>query len=260
MVGGRIGTRVGPVVTAWVPLSGLRTLAEQPGVEYIEASSLLYPELDSSVPATRADLVHGGSYNLRGQGVLVTVFDTGLDYTHDDFRNPDGTTRVLYMWDQTVSGTPPSGFSYGAEWTKSDIDAELGVSPPGVVNEQDSNGHGTHVAGIAAGNGRATGNSQPADTYVGMAPEADILIVKGGNDSFPTSNVIDGIAWAMARADQLGQPIVINLSLGGHSGAHDGTRAHELAITAAVGQGKVIVVSAGNSAGSIHRFRYRQHQ
>jgi subtilisin family serine protease len=247
-VGGRVGTRLGPVVTAWVPMSGLRTLAGKTGVEYVEASTLLYPELDTSVPATRADLVHGGNYNLRGQGVLVCIFDTGLDYTHDDFQNADGTTRVLYMWDQTVSGTPPSGFGYGVEWTKSDIDAELGASPPGVVSEQDLNGHGTHVAGIAAGNGLATGNSQPSEKYVGMAPEADLLIIKGGNDSFPTSNVIDGIAWAMAKANQLGQPIVINLSIGGHSGAHDGTRTHEQAIAAAVGQGKVVVASAGNSA------------
>lgn len=247
-VGGRVGTRLGPVVTAWVPMSGLRTLAVKPGIEYVEASTLLYPELDTSVPATRADLVHGGSYNLRGQGVLVCIFDTGLDYTHNDFRNSDGSTRVLYMWDQTVSGTPPSGFGYGVEWTKSDIDAELGASPPGVVSEQDMNGHGTHVAGIAAGNGQATGNSLPAGKYIGMAPEADLLIVKGGNHSFPTSNVIDGIAWAMAKAGPLGKPVVINLSIGGHSGAHDGTSGHEAAIEAAFGPGKVVVASAGNSA------------
>ncbi|MFO7767345.1 MAG: S8 family serine peptidase [bacterium] len=240
--GGQVTGELGGVVSAWVPKSGVRPLAGSAGVQRLEASEILYPTLDLSVPETRADIVHGGSYRYKGSDALVVVYDTGIDYAHEDFRNDDGTSRILYLWDQTGNtGTPPGGYTYGSEWTKADLDDELDGSPAGVVDERDISGHGTHVAGIAAGNGRAAGG------YVGMAPEADLLIVKGGDGSFSSADIMDGIAWAFERADALGQPAVINLSLGGHYGPHDGTRAYEVAIDNAVGIGKAVVTSAGNS-------------
>jgi len=241
--GGRVTGELAGVVSAWVPKSGVHPLSEAAGVDRLEASETLYPTLDVSVPETRADIVHGGSYGYKGSGVLVVIYDTGIDYTHDDFRNDDGTSRVLYLWDQTRNtGTPPAGFTYGSEWTKTDLDDELDGSPAGVVDQEDIGGHGSHVTGIAAGNGRASGG------YVGMAPEAGLLIVKGGDGSFGSADIMDGIAWAFDKASTLGMPAVVNLSLGGHYGPHDGTRAYEVAIDNAVGTGKAVVTSAGNSA------------
>ncbi|MFC1499474.1 S8 family serine peptidase [Candidatus Zixiibacteriota bacterium] len=251
MAGGEIGSRIGRIHTARVPLSTLGALAVSDGIEWIEAAMVCRPALEVSMPATGADLVHG-SYGYKGAGVLIAIYDTGIDYTHEDFRNADGSTRIKAIWDQTVSsgaGSFPTGYAYGREWSEADINAELVVSPPGTVSEQDINGHGTHVAGIAAGNGRATGNSIAAGRHVGMAPEADILVIKGGDESFLSTQVMDGVAWAISKATALGQPIVINLSLGGHSGAHDGTSNYEMFLDGALGTGQLIVAAAGNEGG-----------
>jgi len=248
MAGGQTGSSVGRIHTARVPLRALGALAVSDGIEWIEAAMVCLPALDTSMPATGADLVHG-TYGYKGNGVLIAIYDTGIDYTHEDFRNSDGSTRIKAIWDQTVStgaGSSPTGYTYGREWSEADINAELVASPPGTVTEQDINGHGTHVTGISAGNGRATGNSIAAGRHVGMAPEADILVIKGGDDSFLSTKVQDGVAWAISKAAGSSQPIVINLSLGGHSGAHDGTSNYEQYLDSSLGTGKVIVAAAGD--------------
>jgi len=238
--GGTVGSRLGRIVTARVPLSSVSTLAGLPGVEYVEASTENTIAMDAGLDSIGADELHSGAYNYRGSGVLVAVYDTGLDYTHNDFRNGDGTTRVLSMWDQTNdSGTAPSGFTKGSEWSEVQLNDELDGSPAGLVTQFDTNGHGTHVMGIAAGNGRATGNGKPDSVYVGVAPAADLLVIKGGDGSFSSADIIDGIAWTFTKADVLSQPCVLNMSLGGHSGPHDGTSLYEQAIDNAVGTSKV---------------------
>lgn len=255
MAGGAVGTRLGPVVTARIPLRQAQEVAESPGVAYVEASAPMRPHLDTSIPEINVDLLHGAGYNLRGSGVLVAIFDSGIDFTHDDFRNPDGTSRIVAIWDQTAVGPGPTsipGFSStvgGLEWTRSEIDAELS-SPTGTISQQDITGHGTHVAGIAAGDGSATGGGQPAGRYLGVAPEADILIIKGGDDTFSSTGVLEGVAYAFAKAGQLGVPAVVNLSLGGHLGPHDGQSNYEQGLDAGVGTGRVVVVSAGNEGDS----------
>jgi subtilisin family serine protease len=245
MAGGIVGSRLGEVVTARLPLSQVYRLADSPGVEFVEASTLMYPTLDTSVPEIGVDILHGGGYNLKGDSVLVAIYDSGIDFTHDDFRNSDGTTRIVAIWDQTDnSGSPPSGYVDGSEWTQAQIDAEL--ITPGTVTQVDVTGHGTHVAGIAAGNGLATGGGQDSLRHVGVAPEADILVIKGGDDVFQSADVLDGVAYAFAKAASLGLPMVVNLSLGGHTGSHDGLSAYEQGLDAQVGTGQVIVIAAGN--------------
>ncbi len=246
LAGGETGARAGAITTARLPLSRVAEVAGASGISYLEASHLCYPALDASVPETRADMVHD-DYGYKGAGTLIAVYDTGIDFTHSDFRNADGTTRIKYLWDQTDnSGTAPAGYAYGSEWTQAQLDDELDGTPAGAVTQQDVNGHGTHVAGIAAGNGRATSGSVPAGTYTGMAPEADLLIIKGGDASFSSADVEDGVVWAMGKAAALGQPVVVNLSLGGHAYAHDGTSLYEQALVSATGAGRIIVASAGN--------------
>src|SRR5262249_5697439 len=121
--------------------------------------------------------------------------------------------------------------------------------------ERDVFGHGTHVAGIAAGSGRATGADLPALRYVGMAPAADLVVVKatrGASPNFTDADIADGVAFVFARATELGKPAVVNLSLGAQSTAHVGHSAMEEMLTAMVGAGKagrVIVAAAGNDGG-----------
>jgi subtilisin family serine protease len=234
-LGVRIGAVLGDVVTADVPVSQLPALAAHPSIRSITASRPLTSFLDASVPATKASQVWSLASRVppiewsghTGRGVLIGIIDTGLDTTHKDFLRPDGATRVLAAWDQSSAvGRPPLGFSYGAECRAAQIDAR---QCPLV----DRVGHGTHVAGIAAGNGSATGADRPAYQYVGVAPEADLLVVKLGEQT--SNRVIDALAYLKATASAMGRPLVANLSLGTSSGAHDGTSDFERAIDAFTG-------------------------
>jgi hypothetical protein len=170
--------------------------------------------------------------------VLVGIVDTGIDYAHPDFQKPDGTTRLVSIWDQAGTGaSPPSGFTYGAEWLPAAINSAI-------ATEIDSEGHGSHVMGIAAGDGSATGNGEPAFRYVGMAPEADLCVVK---TTFSTADIVDGVNYIFQKAASLGKQAVVNLSLGTQEGPHDGTLDMDQMLNALTGPGKIIVASAGNA-------------
>ena len=250
-----IQTRFRRFVTAHVPLSLLAKIAKLPAVMWIEASSALYPLLDVNVPKTGADKIHDGMVNgtsYKGGGVIVGVIDTGIDWKHLDFRSDADTTqsRILYLWDQTITKigaemTPPDRDvtlpNYGVEYLQSDIDDEIDGTPTNFVREQDTDGHGTHVAGIAAGDG-----SSSTSGLEGVAPEADLIIVK---TTLFSSDVTDAANYINKKAEDLNKPVVLNLSLGGHEGAHDGSRADEIALDDILGgPGRAAVVAAGNDA------------
>lgn len=240
----------GTISTARVTVDQLKKLSELPDVGYVDPGSINFPTLDVSVPETGANLLQSGFLNntqYKGKGVIVVIYDTGIDWRHLDFRDPVDTTksRILSIWDQTLvpsSGeASPGGMTYGVEYTKLQIEKEIGGTPAGFVREKDINGHGTHVAGIIAGNARATGK------YIGIAPEADIIVVKGGDGSFSSGRMIDGLTYAANKAFAAGKPLVVNWSIGGQSGPHDGTRDYEVAVDNFVqSSGKVVVISAGN--------------
>ncbi|MEZ4653545.1 MAG: S8 family serine peptidase [Candidatus Eisenbacteria bacterium] len=230
----------GDRATGRLTLEEIRDLAARPEVLRIQTAS--DPSLDVSVPDIRADLVQQGTgappvyAGFAGAGVVVGIVDTGIDLEHDDFLLPGGS-RVAYLWDQTViSVNPPSQFGYGREWTQVEIDA-------GSATEIDDQGHGTHVASTAAGNGAATGNGEPAYQFVGVAPEATIVFVK---TDFFTSSIVDAVDYIFQKADDLGMPAVVNLSLGHQFGPHDGTEESDLAVDSLVGPGHLVVAAAGN--------------
>lgn len=244
---GMVTTIAGPVAVLHTTSSSLPTLSRLPFVSRIEPSHSLRIYLDQSVPDIGANVVWNEvkdpyGRNVTGAGVVLGFVDTGIDTTHPDFTFPNGTSKILYVWDQTLSGQPPVGFGYGHECTT--VDLQLKICP-----EVDTFGHGTHVAGIAASSGMATGN------YTGVAPGAAIIFVKSGGPlcggeswNFYTSQILDGINYIIEKAAQLGRRAVINLSLGGNIGAHDGSDPLELGLDAFVKAGTPIVVAAGNSA------------
>jgi subtilisin family serine protease len=240
------GTRVDGRMTARIPKSRLEAVSRLPGVRRIRAATRFQPTLNLSLADARIPMIRSGlpdtTQGLVGQDVLVGIVDTGIDWSHADFKDPGGTTRIAALWDQSDAiGPPPAGYGYGSAWTSTQING-------GTCREVDNTflGHGTHVTGIAAGNGRGTGNSQPAFTYVGMAPRARIAAVR---TTFYDTDIVDGVSWIFGKATALGLPAVVNLSLGGQWGPHDGTTDIEQMLNGLSGPGRIVVGAAGNSNG-----------
>ena len=245
-----IGTRLpNGTVTAKVPVGAFQDVAGLAGLRRITAAYRVRKNLDVSTPGTQATpnywtLSSPNFVGEAGAGVIVGNVDSGIDWDNDDFKNPDGTSRILFVWDQNDAvGPNPSEYGYGTEWTQAQIDA-------GAPREADTDGHGTHVMGIAAGDGSSTGNGQPGDQYIGVAPRADIINVA---TDFSTTGVIDGVNYIFQKAADLGKDAVVNLSLGNQFGAHDGTETFDTALDAITGAGRILVVAAGNEGGqSLH--------
>ena len=167
-------------------------------------------------------------------------------YQHEDFRNDDGTTRIVRMWDQTVPGNPPNGFRIGSEYRAEDINQALREGE--VLPEFDANGHGTAVLGIMAGNGNASGGN-----IVGMAPNAEIIVVKMGSPSgrgFPrTTQLMSAIDYAVRYAIEVDKPLAINISYGNNYGAHNGDSMLERYIDTIAGLHKISVVAGTGNDG-----------
>ena len=256
--------QIGDITTAKVPIQNIENLVKHERVSFIQMPKKLTAHTDESLDEIKAPQARQ-QYNVSGKGVIIGVVDTGIDWRHNDFRNADGTTRIKALLDFSDPGdTNGDGFLDGPDQYGGTLYTELEINNAlnsiGTVNESDVVGHGTHVAGIAAGNGLATGNGIPAGTYVGIAPEADLIIVKGtrdhGSNSFNEWDYINGMHFIDSLATAWGKSYVINLSLGGSGGPHDGKGLGEQAIDNLVGPGitgKAVVVSAGNDGGkAIH--------
>lgn len=252
-------TVAGDIASGRLTLDKLDEIVALDSVVKIESSRPMISELNVSVPEIRANLVHTGPPGFRGSGVIIGIIDTGIDFTHKSFLKPDGTSRILALWDQHLrtqgSETKPTGYNYGVEYTKTNIDMALSTADPSSVvrhKDYDPHGHGTHVAGIAAGDGSVAGNNKPPFTYVGVAPEAAIIVVanrvreKAIGDS---ANTLDAVKYVFDKGASLKKPVVINLSQGDNLGPHDGTSLLERGIDNLLGgPGKSLVKSAGNAA------------
>ena len=209
-------------------------------IEYAEKPKRLYFAVNQAKAASCLLPVQTGAEGLTGQGVLIGIIDSGIDLFHDDFRNSDGTTRILYLQDQVLNRT----------FTKEEIDRALQVEDRSEASELmpsiDTTGHGTAVSGIAAGNGR-----ESEGRYRGVAYESNLVIVRLGipdSNGFPrTTEVMEGLDFLVQKAIERNQPIVINMSFGNSYGSHDGSGLFERYIDQMAQVGRsVIVIGTGN--------------
>lgn len=240
-----------------VKKTNLEALLNLPEIEYAEKPKSLYFEVEEGRRVSCINTVQDAPLSLSGKGVLVAIVDSGIDYRHRDFRNQDGTTRILNLWDQTGTGSPPAGYHIGTEYTKTEIDAVLNsermtadeeVRGENRVLTVDNSGHGTAVAGIAAGNG-----SSSEGIYRGAAPQSELLIVKLGQpreNGFPrTTELMQGLDYVIRKALEYRRPVAVNVSFGNTYGSHDGTTLAERFIDSLANIWKtVICVGAGNEA------------
>jgi subtilisin family serine protease len=272
--GFQVQARTGDIATLDVNVDQLPELASLTSVRKIFASVLRHPLNDRArQSAGLEDTAGQRAVPQTGRGVVVGIIDTGIDFRHADFTVPGSggrQTRIKAMLDMTEYGTqsPDPGWNYtlpgksavvGHLYSEADINAALQNAKPAdqnadLIKQRDKAGHGTHVAGTAAGNGLA---SPTTGTYAGMAPEADLIIVKAsrqndGEDDFDTTDIINGLEFIKQKAAELGEPFVINVSIGGQIGPHDGTTPDERAIDSLVnsGTGRAVCVAAGNEGGS----------
>ena len=184
----------------------------------------------------------------RGKDVIIGIIDTGIDFTHPDFIDSLGNTKVLYIWDQTI-GSPtkfPDNFSYGQQWDSTDINTGICTH----IDPASSYGHGTNVSAIAASNGNAT------KSHYGAAPDANLIVVASDFDANNwLSTVADGVEYIFSLADSLGMPCVINVSAGTYWGSHDGLDLDAQRIDSLIKakSGRALVAAAGN-AGQIDAF------
>ena len=230
-------------------------LAQLPEVEFIEKPKKLYFQTDVGRQVSCIDIVQDMPLSLRGKGTLIGIVDSGIDYENAEFRNEDGTTRIVSLWDQSVNGRPPAGYLAGTEYTREQIDAALATEDKEVrrqmVKTSDVSGHGTAVAGIAAGNGRGSEGRR----FRGAAPEAELIIVKMGaprEGGFPrTTELMRGVDYIVCKAVELRRPVAINISFGNTYGSHDGTSLVERFLNDIADMWKnVICIGSGNEGAS----------
>ena len=228
----------------------IEKLASLEEVIYIEKPKRLFFEVADGRRVSCIDAVQTPRFRLTGKGVLIGVIDSGIEYANADFRQEDGATRIRFLWDQTVEGTPPEGYRIGSEFSAEQINEAL-QQPNRTMRLQkvpsvDSSGHGTAVAGVAAGNGRNSGGR-----YRGTAPDAELIIVKLGNPGgvgFPrTAELMQAVDYIVQKAEMLQMPVSVNISFGNTYGAHNGTSLPERFLDAAAQIGRTLIsVGTGN--------------
>ena len=228
-----------------IPQPLVELVASMPEIEYMEKPKRLFFSVENGKRSSCINPLQTGqgtspTSNLTGKEVLVAVIDSGIDYAHPDFCNSDGTTRIAVLWDQTLDTV------YERETINLALRQESEQERYAICPSRDASGHGTHVAGIAAGNGRASNGR-----YRGVAYESEMIVVKLGvprETSFPkTTELMSAVDFCIARARQYGKPIALNLSFGNNYGSHSGNSLIETYLDDMANYWKTsIVIGSGN--------------
>jgi subtilisin family serine protease len=252
----RISARLGTVISARASRKAVQSLLKDPVVIAIEESRQVVDvdlhECARGMPFIRISDSYkdtAGAFGEKGRHALIAFIDNGIDVLHQAFTDDNGQTRIVGIWDQRdQTGPCPAGFDYGTHHTRDDIQKYLAEGKTPAALGRNDNGHGTHVASIAAG--RAVG-----DFFGGVAPESRLLVVvtKSDGDIGYSSAHLDALAFIDTVAAALGLPVVVNVSKGMNAGAHDGKSALEIGFEEFAGggrkRGRVVVKSAGNERG-----------
>lgn len=243
-----------------VPETDVNAIAEEPFITYIEKPKRLFFESYEGNRAACVTTLQARYPFLTGKGILIGIIDSGIDYNHPDFINPDNTSRILELWDQTISPdsspdfTSPEGYPFGTVFSNETLNRAIAAPDNAsrlmICPSQDLSGHGTHVAGIAAGNGRASNSINR-----GVAFNSELLAVKLGTPSptgFPnTAQLMMAVDFCVRKSLALNIPLAINLSFGNTYGSHSGASLLETYLDLASQLGRVsIVVGSGNEGAS----------
>lgn len=254
-----LGASVAPLLNEYAIVTigerQLEALSDLPRIEYIEKPKRLFFSVNQGKAASCVTILQEPPYRLSGEGVLIGLVDSGVDYLHPDFQNADGSTRILKLWDQSVPGTPPEGYVLGSEYDSAQINEAIEAGRSGrmnayeIVPSRDLSGHGTQVLGIAAGNGRASDG-----LYRGMAWESKIIAVKLGNPreaSFPRSTeLMQGVDYLVRQAIAYNRPMAINISFGNNYGSHEGDSLLPSYLDAVAGLGRISICAGAGNEGS----------
>lgn len=245
-LGVHVGTRAGDIWTVQVPADKIIAFTKTGGISYIQIDEPLRPTMSQARRKTLVDSVHKAvdlPWPMTGLGVVMGVIDFGFDYGHPAWYDGQGNNyRVKKVWELNTNGTPPTGYSYGHE-----LVGAAAIQAQGTDNAVQT--HGTGVAGIAAGSGLGTPNL----SQKGVAYDAEMVFVGVRRDSIGDqwrsssfTDFIDGVNYIFSYADDVNKPAVTNISWGSQSGPHDGTSLFCQACDNLSGEGKMIVMSAGN--------------
>ncbi len=238
--GVKINAQYGAILSVQIPVENLRTVAQLPSVQYIEIGQRVRPLMSRvrTEDHSNIDKMHQGT-NLAqaytGKDVVIGIIDCGFQYNHINFYDSKGETlRVKRVWDQSINDNPPTGYYYGTEY----------ATPESIVNAQSDysdESHATHVAGIAAG-------AYSGLDYKGVAPDADLVFISYNlyDNSSSNTSISDGIKYIYDYAESVGKPCVVNMSLGTHTGPHDGSSTFDRICDQLQGEGKLLVGASGN--------------
>ncbi len=237
--------------------------------EEISASQIPGAEFDpNSLIISGITQVQREPLNLEGNGCVIVFIDTGINYADAAFRREDGSSRILAIWDQTIqTGTPPEGFYYGTEYTGEEINRALqSENPYSIVPSRDTNGHGSNMAGVAAGSRLRNGIS-----YLGAAPGADIVVVKLKEckqylrdfylipqdvPAYQETDIMLAVQYGNTFADTFRRPVVFCLGIGTNYGDHAGSSALSRYLNAvAVRRSRAVVVCGGDEGNADHHFQ-----
>lgn len=243
-----------------LPDALLEEFVALPEIEYVEKPKPFYFQDITALRESCISAVTERDPFLTGKGVLVAILDSSVDFYNENFRNEDGSTRIVALWDQSLAPDaeagflPPEGYAVGVEFTREQIDEALATESEAearrLIPTVDVSGHGTAVAGILAASGAA---KEPFRK--GVAPEASLLIVKLGaqrENAFPrTTEIMRGVNYALRKAREMQMPLVINLSFGNTYGDHRGNSLLERFLDNAAEIGRTsVVVGSGNEGAS----------